>query len=255
MIRQTGIQLKKEFFEAWRRKRILVLVIVFVATGLMSPTLAKLTPEIMRAALPAGMALQLPAPSAADAWTQFFKNSLQFGLLAMVLFHADTLCGEVERGTLVNLLTKGMNRTAVVLGKTMYLLSIWTLGFWGSFLVSWGYTGYFFPDSGQLHILTSCLLLWLYGVLFLSLMITASAIAASSMQSLLLMALVLSSSMLLEIFQKIKDYDPFTLGSRNLEWLTGSAKISHSWPAILLALLLILVAIGSANRIFSRRQL
>lgn len=253
MIRQTLLLVKKEFFEAWRRKRLLVLLVVFTAIGLMSPTLAKLMPEIMKTALPAGMDLKLPAPTATDAWTQFFKNSLQFGLLALVLFYADTLCGEAESGTLVNLLTKGLNRTAVVFGKTAYLLSTWTLGFGWAFLVSWGYTRYFFPESGELALVTSCLLLWLYGCLFLSLMMAASAVAANGMQSLLLMALLLGGSMLLGIFQKIKDYDPFTLGSRNLEWLTGTAVVSDSLPAILLVGLLIVAAVWGAVFIFSRR--
>lgn len=47
MPRQLVIQLKKELFESARKKRLLILAIVFMDAGIMSPTLAKLMPEIM----------------------------------------------------------------------------------------------------------------------------------------------------------------------------------------------------------------
>lgn len=67
MPRQLVIQLKKELFESARKKRLLILAIVFMAAGIMSPTLAKLMPEIMKTALPEGMNVQLPAPTSVDA--------------------------------------------------------------------------------------------------------------------------------------------------------------------------------------------
>lgn len=255
MPRQLVIQLKKELFESARKKRLLILAIVFVAAGIMSPTLAKLMPEIMKTALPEGMNVQLPAPTSVDAWTQFFKNSLQFGLLALVLLYADTLCGEVTAGTLINLLTKGLDRRWVVLGKALQLFLLWTAGFWLSFAVSWGYTRYFFDDAPAGSLFFSCLALWLYGSLFLSFLMTASAIAASGLQSLLLMALLLGLTMLLGIFKRIQRFDPFTLGSRNLEWLTGSAQLADSWPAFVLALVLLGGALVSAVMLFQRRLL
>lgn len=255
MPRQLVIQLKKELFESARKKRLLILAIVFMAAGIMSPTLAKLMPEIMKTALPEGMNVQLPAPTSVDAWTQFFKNSLQFGLLALVLLYADTLCGEITAGTLINMLTKGLDRRWVVLGKALQLFLLWTVGFWLSFAVSWGYTRYFFDDTPAGSLFFSCLALWLYGCLFLSFLMTASAIAASGLQSLLLMALLLGLTMLLGIFKRIQRFDPFTLGSRNLEWLTGSAQLADSWPAFVLALVLLGGALVSAVMLFQRRLL
>lgn len=246
-------QLHKEHLEALRKKRLLILLILFIAAGMMSPLFAKLTPEIMKTALPDGTNLTMPAPTSVDAWQQFFKNVSQFGLLALVLLYGDTLAGEVERGTLLPLLPQGLRRKSLVWGKACYLGLIWSVGYWLSFCISLGYTGYFFEDTASRHLLAAVVPLWLYGLLLCALLILTSALANSGLQSLMLFALFFAGSLLLSLFQKFNHYNPFTLGSNNAAWLTGTEVLSDSYPALLIASFLILIALWSAQTVFARR--
>lgn len=253
MITQITAQFQKEHLEALRRKRVLLLVLLFVAAGMMSPLFAKLTPEIMKTALPEGTSITLAAPTSLDSWTQFFKNVSQFGLLALVLLYGDTLAGEVERGTLLPLLPLGLKRQSVVLGKASYLMLTWTLGYWLSFGICYGYTRYFFTDSLSQHIAAGVWPLWLYGLLLCALLLLTSALAQNGLQSLLFFALCFGASLLLGLFKRIDAYNPFTLGSNNLAWLTGTAALKESLPALVGASCLIFVFLWLAQVSFARR--
>ena len=39
---------KKELLETWRKKKLVLLFVIFMIFGLMSPLVAKLTPEILK---------------------------------------------------------------------------------------------------------------------------------------------------------------------------------------------------------------
>ncbi|MCD6286204.1 MAG: ABC transporter permease, partial [Anaerolineae bacterium] len=80
------VALRKELFEQRRTYRLLVVVVVLLGFGLMSPLAAKLTPELLRL-LPNGeeIAKLIPSPTTADAVAQYLKNSSQFGVLLALL--------------------------------------------------------------------------------------------------------------------------------------------------------------------------
>lgn len=253
MMKQLTAQLQKEHLEAWRRKRVLLLLLLFVAAGMMSPLFAKLTPEIMKAALPEGNSISLAAPTSLDAWGQFFKNVSQFGLLALVLLYGDTLAGEVERGTLLPLLPLGLKRKSLVLGKAGYLMLTWTIGYWLSFGICYGYTRYFFDDHLSRHLAAGVVPLWLYGLLLCACLLVTSALTQNGLQSLLFFAIFFAGTLLLGLFKRIDAYNPFTLGSNNAAWLAGTSPLKDSLPAVLIAIFLLFIALWWAQASFSRR--
>ena len=253
MIKQITTQIQKEHLEAIRRKRVLLLLLLFVAAGMMSPLLAKLMPEIMKAALPEGTSITLVTPTSVDAWTQFFKNVSQFGLLALVLLSGDTLAGEVERGTLLPLLPLGLQRRAVVLGKASYLFLTWTVGYWLSFGICYGYTRYFFDDRLSPHLAAAVVPLWLYGLLLCGLLLLTSALAQNGLQSLLFFAIIFAGSLLLGLFKRFASYNPFTLGSENAAWLAGTSVLQDSLPALIIAPCLLIASLWLAQVSFARR--
>lgn len=248
-------QFHKEHLEALRKKRLLILAILFIAAGMMSPLIAKLTPELMKAALPHTTQITFPEPSSVDAWGQFFKNISQFGLLALVLLYGDTLAGEIERGTLLSLLPLGLKRRNVVLGKAAYLGVTWTGGYWLSFAICFGYTRYFFTDDLSRNLASAVIPLWLYGLLLCAFLILASAVGNNGLQSLFYFALMFAASLVINLFQKINHYNPFSLGSENAKWLTGASDFTDSLPAVILAVTLLLLSIWCALKIFTKRLL
>lgn len=67
--------LRKEWVEALRSYRILILGAVFLLLGIMNPLSAKFLPELVNAMMPEGMTIALAQPQALDSYLQFFKMS------------------------------------------------------------------------------------------------------------------------------------------------------------------------------------
>lgn len=109
--------LRKEWVEALRSYRILILGAVFLLLGIMNPLSAKFLPELVNAMMPEGMTIALAQPQALDSYLQFFKNVPQIGLIVLVVVFSGMLPRELQNGTLVNLLTKGLTRSSVALAS------------------------------------------------------------------------------------------------------------------------------------------
>ena len=130
---------KKELTEYYRTAKIMILMVVFLLFGMMNPVLAKFTPEIIKAA---GLDLNLPDPTAMDSWAQFFKNVGQMGLIIVVIVFSGIMANEFSKGTLINILTKGLKRKTVILSKFTVASCLWALSYLLCFVVTYFYTAY-----------------------------------------------------------------------------------------------------------------
>ena len=74
---------RKELREAWRTSRLPVIVLIFFALGLMSPLLAKYTPELLKS-LGGSITIVVPPPQTSDAVDQFLKNVGQNGIIIAI---------------------------------------------------------------------------------------------------------------------------------------------------------------------------
>src|SRR5690554_2518719 len=119
--------LKKEMLESIRTYKLFIMVIVFSLFGVMNPLAAKLTPYLIETLIPEGNMINIPEPTALDSWAQFFKNINQMGLIVTLLIFSGILVNELSKGTLINMLTKGLSRKAVILSKYSSMVIIWTL--------------------------------------------------------------------------------------------------------------------------------
>lgn len=108
---------KKECMELTRTYKLFLMGILFFILGVMNPLTARYTPELIENFMPEGMEILLPEPSAADSWMQFFKNVPMMGLIILVLVFSGMMAQELSKGTLLNILTKGMPRPTVLLSK------------------------------------------------------------------------------------------------------------------------------------------
>lgn len=124
----------------------------FLDFGILSPLFAKLTPELLKATLGNQMAITLPKPTSVDSWTQFYKNITQMGIYIVAILFGGTVSQELAHGTLVNLVTKGLPRYAVVLAKFVVAYLQWVLAILLAFAVTFGYTWYYFPDNHSPHL-------------------------------------------------------------------------------------------------------
>jgi ABC-2 type transport system permease protein len=116
-----GAFIRKELTEIRRTWRLWVIPGMLVFFGVTSPIIAAITPSLVQsmAASQPGVVIQLPPPSALDAYGQFVKNLNQFVLLAVVIAGAGVISGERASGTAILALTKPLSRGAFVMAKIL----------------------------------------------------------------------------------------------------------------------------------------
>ena len=172
---------KKELLQQWRSKRLLVVLIVFVAFGLMSPAFAKFTPEILKSVEGAEQFADLiPEPQISDAVAQYIKNLTQFGFILAVLLGMGAVVGEKEKGTAAMILSKPMPRWAFIFSKFTAQFVVYLAAFILAGVGAWYYTWIIFgvlPVGGFLLV---NLLLFIWLLSFVSLTLFASVIAGST---------------------------------------------------------------------------
>lgn len=246
---------KKEIIESWRTSRLLILIVIFLILGLMNPLLAKLTPEIIKMTIGGEVAKTIPNPTSLDSWTQFFKNLTQIGLIVFALMFSGIVSNEVSKGTLINLVTKGLQRWVVIVSKWISLLIQWTLCFFLSFLITWLYTWYYFSDNDSPYLFQAIFPLWLFGILLVSLFICSSTVARNSYEGLLITGGGVIILILLNLFDNLKYYNPLSLITQNMNFLQGSQLLQDFLPAIFISMLLFFVFIGLSIMIFNKKKL
>ena len=124
-----GAFVKKEFMEFYRSHKLLIILAVFLLLGMMNPLTAKITPQLVENFMPEGMIVNLGEPTALDSWMQFYKNVPQLGLVVLVILFSGMMSQEYSKGTLINMLTKGLARRSVILSKLTVALVMWTAAY------------------------------------------------------------------------------------------------------------------------------
>jgi len=247
--------LKKEILENLRTHKVLILLLVFFIFGVMNPLTAVFTPEILKTFMPEGMSITIPDPVALDSWAQFFSNVTQLGLIIVVILFSGILGNEFSKGTLINLITKGLSRTAVILAKFSSMVLLWTVSIALCFLVTWGYTIYLFPGDTVTNLFPAVLLLWLFGVFLLALLLFTATLVKANYGCLLITGAVVVVGMLLGILPDAYKYNPMSLASRNMGLLSGETTLASLAPAIWITAGLILVWLVSSVLVFRKKEL
>ena len=153
--------LKKEFYDYLRSYKLFVLMMVFLALGFLNPISARYLPEVAASLLPDGIQIQLPQPEVMDSWAQFYKNISQIGIIILLIVFSTMISNELQKGTLIHLLTKGLSRTTILLAKYSSALLVWTCCYGISFLVTYLYNFMFWPLTNVPHLLLGIFCIWM----------------------------------------------------------------------------------------------
>lgn len=246
---------KKEWMEGIRTYKCLIILIVFLAFGFMNPIFAKYAPELMSSMMPEGMHMELPIPTVLDSWTQFFKNISQMGLIIFMLMFSGVLSNEFQKGTLINMVTKGLSRKTILLSKIMYLIGIWTLCFGSCFLVTLGYGLMFWSEWKLAFLAFSLFCMWLFGVMLCCMLLLGSLLTRTSAGGLLLAGGSVVCFMLVQIVPNSSAYNPISLISENMAIIQGTIAMKEIYPAIGICLIIIIITYGLSVVVFQRKQL
>ncbi|MBP1754109.1 MAG: rane protein [Firmicutes bacterium] len=229
---------KKELVEQLRTYKSLILLSVFFLFGMMSPLLAKLLPEILSGMELQGMKIEIPEPTVLDAYGQFFKNLTQMGLLATLLVFGGILSNEMSKGTLINILAKGLPRYTVLLSKFTAAVLLWSASYGLAAGVNYGYTEYLFENTAVHNLGFSLFCLWLFGCFIIAVILLSSTILSGNFGGLILSAGAIVVMLILNIFPGLEKYNPITLASKNVALLLGTATSADlTWNVVITCLL------------------
>lgn len=247
---------KKEFLEMSRTYKLLIMGIIFCILGLMNPLTAKFTPDLLAAMMPAGMTIELGDPSVMDSWMQFFKNVPQIGLIVAAVLFSGILGSEMSRGTLINLLTKGLSRNTVVLAKFTAWGILWTCSYAVSFLISLLYTNYYWKDSANPALLAGAVSgVWVFGLFLLAAALLGGALFASVYGSLLFMGGIVIIQFLPGIIPDVSRWMPTGLISNNMSLLEGKTGLAGFMEPLIPAVALTVLFLWLTCAVFRRKQL
>ena len=247
---------RKELLESWRTWRLIIMLAAFVIFGILSPATAKLLPVLLNGAdMGGGAILHLPTPTALDSWTQFFKNIGQMGMLVVVIVFSGIVANELSRGTLINMLTKGMRRSTVILAKFSVAAALWTLSYGVCLGVAYAYTAYYWPGKALPHMMLAFAAPWVFGLLLIALLILGGVAFKTLYGSLLVTGGAVVAMNLLNLIPKFAKYNPVSLASGTLGLLSKQNVPGDFLPALWICLALTAALIAASVLIFDRKEL
>lgn len=211
--------LKKEFFEAFVTKKILILWITCLGIGLMSPIFAKFTPNVLALYAPKGMNFSIGVPSAKDAWYQFFKDGPSMSVLISVLCFSNSIPNEIESGSIVNVLSKGIGRNVFFCSKLVAALITWICAIIICVTSCYIYTQILFNDNTPINWCVSLIGPMCFGIFAISLLFLFEAISANALYSIGCTIAFFVLLLVINIFKVVNKYNPISLIQNNTEYI------------------------------------
>lgn len=245
--------LKKEFTESAKTYKLLIFICAFFSFGMMAPLVAKFTPDIVSSLMSDRMELITAEPSAYDAWAGFFKNTTQLALTITVIAFCGILSQETVKGTLINMLTKGLSRSTVILSKFSLMALMWTLSYALEFAVCYGYTMYLFPNDTVSNLYFSIFCVWIFGIFILSLLMMFAAIFKTNYSALLATSMFSVVLGVLNLLSNLHKFNPMMLVTDNTALLDDKIMAADFNIAVVITILCSIGCVIAAINIFKKR--
>lgn len=255
-MKQLVAFIQKEFMEIVRNSKLLICGIIFALLGIMNPAIAKLTPwiiEMYSNTSSSGIVFQKVEVTALTSWEQFYKN-MPIAFIVFVLMFSGIVASELQKGTLINIVTKGMSRWKIMISKFVMMLVLWTGVYFLSYVITYFYNAFYWDNSIAKHIFFAVFCFYLFGVWLISLIILVSAFADNSTTVSLGVGGGFIVSYLLGMVPKLQDYLPTKLMD-SLILIVGQAEPGEYVPAIIIVLCLIIANIVLGIIFFNKKNL
>ncbi|MFA5543889.1 MAG: ABC transporter permease subunit [Bacilli bacterium] len=136
---------KKEIMESLKAPRYWVLCSLFIFMGILSPVTGKFMNEIFTL-FELDVPIVMPEPTMMDAWLQVYKNIHTLLVIVFLIMLSGTVVQEKVKGSVLLVLSKNISRSNFILSKFFTGVVLFFGLFILSFLISVGYTYYFFNE-------------------------------------------------------------------------------------------------------------
>jgi len=234
---------KKEFMELFRTGKAYLLIILFFMFGIMNPAIAKFTPwmlEMLSETMKEqGITVSHVDVNALTSWQQYFKNMSMEFIVLVVMFYG-TVVTEIQKGTLINMFTKGLSRWKVLAAKTLVAVAAWSFCYWMCFCVTYGYNAYFWDNSIASDLGLAAVGSFIFGIWLISIIILSSSLLNSPTGVLLLTAGTYVLSRLISMIPDAAEYMPTKLTSGYELVSSASSSGDYRWAFIFTATLIII---------------
>jgi ABC-2 type transport system permease protein len=255
-MRQLLAFTKKELLELTRTGKLIIILIVFFMFGILNPGIAKLTPwlydMLSQSMEDQGIIVSNVEVTALTSWAQFFKN-ISMQMIILVVLFAGTLTNEYQKGTLINMLTKGLPRFKVILSKTFTVVLLWTVSYFLCFGITYGYNAYYWDNSIASHLGEAVAFVYLFGLWLIALIMFASSLVNSMMGVMLITGGTVAISYIISIIPKAVKYLPtHLLDSGNI--CNDLAKVNEFTYAAVITGIMSIVLIGLAIVFFNKKR-
>jgi ABC-2 type transport system permease protein len=251
-----GVFVRKELREAIRSNRMLVVSVVFVVLGIISPLTAKYTPELLKAvgAGQAGVQITFPTPTVADAIAQYLKNVAGTGIFVAILLPMGMVAREKERGTAAFVLTKPLSRQAFLAAKLVALLATLGVGVLLAAVATYFYTALLFEPIALGGFLACTLLVLMSLVVYGLLTFLGSTIASSQLPAVGIGLAAWAIIALIGVIPNAEQYTPAGLLGPASALALGTSP-AHLGISIAVNLALCVVVSAAAWLVFRRQEL
>lgn len=256
-MKQLTAFIKKEFSEQIRGGRFMILGILFCLFGIMNPATAKMLPwllEVMSEQLgDNSMLITGIEVDALTSWTQFFKN-MPVLLIVFIVIFSGILTAEYQKGTLINVITKGLKRWKILISKLLIMFVSWTAGYLITFGITYGYNAYFWDNHIVQNLLFAALGYYLVGLWLISIILLASVILKSASAVTLSVGAAFVVSYLKGFLPAFQEYVPTYLLNSN-ELLIGALDSIQCMAAVGITVFLTLFYGILSVLIFDKRMI
>ena len=246
-----SVLLSKELLELFRSFKVLTILVILLIIGLISPILAKYTPELIKMLGSGNMGgieiLFTQEPTVTDSLFQFHKNLALFPVL-IILLVMGTLSGERSRKIATVLLCKPIGRGAYVLAKFLAPSLICALGVIIASAGCYLYTTILFGEVWLLGFIQVAGLFLLFFMFFISLTIALSSYLPTVGTALLSIGVyaLLSATV---AFPKLAQYTPNGVSMNALNIIKGNDTVGLAMSVILTLCLIVLLLFISHRKI------
>lgn len=246
--------LRKEWSEAIRQARLLIIVAPLAIFAVLNPVMLKLLPKILGSQMPGLEGIM--RIDAAQAVASYLKNVGDICVMVFVLALMGTIAEERASGAYVIPFSRRVQRWQVPVAKFIIYASVAAVGLLGSALVARYYTGVLFPGAPPVSdLLAGALIDLAYYLFILGALLFFSAVTRRGFAAGIF---TLGTLMLMPLFGYIPGigrYLPHTLLGSAVSVATSGTVPAGTGAAAAVALSLSLLGVGGAGVALERAEL
>lgn len=246
--------LKKELVEGFRTPKAMVLIIIFLFCGIMSPLSARYINEIIQSTGQLGD-FKLPDPTWIDSFVQFYKNNQSLCFIALLLTFMNSVVGEKKSGTVVLMLSKGLSRSSFIYSKYFAAAFIFLAAYIVNVAVTLLYTSLLFDNFTPDKVISSMAVYALTGIFYLSVSMLSSVLATNATSAAILSIGGYFLASILEIIPVLKRVLPGKLMEISFDLIKGNGWMEGSLMNIIATVLLSAALLQVSVLIFRRQEL